>query len=120
MSVQRHILIVEDEDQVRYFLTRAVQRAAPDALITQARNGSEALEIFENHGCDLIITDHRMPIMTGLELLEAVRERSVATPVIVISADAAAEEMALGAGATRFFYKPVSLRQMIEVVTALL
>jgi two-component system, cell cycle response regulator CpdR len=58
-----HILIAEDESDVREFLQRAVQRLAPAAEVTAAANGLEALNIFRQRSCDLILTDQRMPLM---------------------------------------------------------
>ena len=49
-----HILIAEDETDVREFLVRAVQRLAPAVEVSAASDGSEALHIFEQQPCDLI------------------------------------------------------------------
>ncbi len=116
MSTQRHILIVEDEEQVRDFLSRVVRRVAPDATVTAASNGAEALEVFARLGGDLIITDHRMPVMSGMELLQAVRQVSRSTPVIIISADPTIEHQARASGATAFFFKPVTLTEVSQAV----
>jgi two-component system, OmpR family, response regulator RegX3 len=119
MSNPQHILIAEDEEQVRDFLLRVVRRVAPDALVTTASNGAEALEAFVQHGSDLIITDHRMPVMSGLELLRAVRRVS-STPVIIISADPTVETSAIEDGATIFFFKPVTITQVMQAIRAVL
>jgi CheY-like chemotaxis protein len=111
-----HILIVEDESDVREFLVRAVRRLAPTADVTAASNGSEALSIFQKQPCDLILTDQRMPIMRGIDLLRAVRDMGSAVPVIFITADVIVEEQALHAGANAVFFKPVSIRQIRELL----
>lgn len=116
MNIQQHILIAEDEEPVRDFLLRVARRAAPNAIVTTASNGAEALDVFVRKGGDLIITDHRMPVMSGLELLRAVREVSHSTPVIIISADPAAEAGAIENGATVFFFKPVTVNQVIQAI----
>ncbi|KPV53817.1 hypothetical protein SE17_07385 [Kouleothrix aurantiaca] len=114
----QHIIIAEDEDDVREFLTRAIQRAAPAAKISAATDGSEALAIVLERGCDLIISDQRMPYMTGVELLNAVREHGYTFPFIIISADVTVEQMLQDAGVSAFFYKPLSMRQIREIVEA--
>ena len=86
-----HIVIADDEDDVREFLLRAVRRYAPQAEVTAVVNGAAALEIMRQRGCDLLISDHRMPVMTGVELLQAVRESQPILPVVIISADMTAE-----------------------------
>jgi DNA-binding NtrC family response regulator len=115
-----HILIVEDENDVREFLVRATRRFAPQAEITAVANGVEALHVFYLRRCDLIISDQRMPQMTGVELLQAVRASSSEVPFVVISADTTAEVAALHGGATAFFYKPVTIVQISQIVESLL
>lgn len=112
----KHIVIAEDEPKVRDFFARATRRLAPDALVTAVGSGAEALAIARTGVCDLVITDHRMPGMTGLDLLRALRRELPDLPVVIISADAAAEQLALLAGANAFFHKPVTLGQFREIV----
>jgi CheY-like chemotaxis protein len=111
-----HILIAEDENDVREFLVRAVQRLAPDAEITATANGSEAFDIFQQRSCDLILTDQRMPVMRGTDLLLAVRGTGSNIPIVFITADMIAEEQALQAGATAVFLKPISIRQLRQII----
>ena len=111
-----HILIAEDESDVREFLVRAVQRLAPTAEITAVANGSEALDIFQKRSCDLILTDQRMPVMRGTDLLLAVREAGSSVPIVFITADMIAEEQALQAGASAVFLKPISIRQIRQIL----
>jgi CheY-like chemotaxis protein len=111
-----HILIAEDEKDVREFLARAVQRLAPDVEVTAVPNGSQAFEIFQQRACDLIITDQRMPQMRGIELLLAVRATGSDVPVVFITADMMSEELAMRAGANAFFLKPVSILQIRQIL----
>ena len=111
-----HIVIADDEDDVREFLLRAVRRYAPQAEVTGAANGAAALEIMHQRGCDLLISDHRMPVMTGVELLKAVRESQPILPVVIISADMTAEMAAANAGVTAFFYKPLTIIQIRQII----
>jgi len=111
-----HILIVEDETEVREFLVRAVQRAAPGAEITAVANGAEALDVFQQRAAELILTDELMPVMRGTELLLAVRGMGSHVPIIFITANMPAEQQALQAGATAVFLKPITLRQLREIV----
>jgi DNA-binding NtrC family response regulator len=111
-----HIVIADDEDDVREFLLRAVLRYAPHAEVTAVVNGAAALEIVRQRGCDLLISDHRMPLMTGVELLRAVRLAQLAMPVVIISADPSAESAATEAGVTAFFYKPLTIAQIRRIV----
>ena len=112
-----HILIVEDEDDIRTFLVRAMGRLAPQAEVLAARNGKEALGLFQKQICDLILSDQRMPLMTGIELLQAVRAIATDVPVVIFSADVTAETPALQAGATAFFHKPITVPQLRQILS---
>ena len=111
-----HILIAEDESDVREFLVRAVRRLAPAAEISAATNGSEAFAIFQQRSCDLILTDQRMPVMRGTDLLLAVRRMGSDVPIVLITADMMAEDQAIQAGATAVFIKPISIRQLRQIL----
>ena len=115
-----HIVIADDEDDVREFLLRAVRRYAPQAEVTAVVNGAAALKIFRERGCDLLISDHRMPEMTGVELLQTVRKSQPILPVVIISADTTAEIAATEAGVTAFFYKPLTIAQIRQIIETLL
>jgi CheY-like chemotaxis protein len=111
-----HIVIAEDEADVREFLYRAFQRHAPGSTITAVADGLAAFELIERDGCNLLISDHRMPLKTGIELIRTLRARGDAFPALIISADMTIEAAALEAGATAFFYKPLSLTQIREII----
>jgi CheY-like chemotaxis protein len=53
--------------------------------ITTATNGPDALNHFANHSFDLIVTDYKMPHMTGIELIERIRTGNDMIPVILLS-----------------------------------
>lgn len=109
------IILVEDDPDVRNFLHRVMGRILPGAELCIAENGQEALTSFEQGGADLIISDHWMPQMSGLELLRQLRLTSK-TPVVMISADITAKNDLLAAGASAFLFKPLSIGQLREVV----
>jgi two-component system response regulator YesN len=77
---------VDDDHLVRDGLKNSVNWSALgyDSLFF-AQNGKDALEKYEKHKPDLIITDIRMPIMDGIELCEKVRQISNKTKIIIIS-----------------------------------
>lgn len=110
------IIIAEDDDDVREFLLRAVRRYAPGSVVVAAANGAEAFMAVQHGGCDLLISDQRMPVMTGVELLQALRAQGLLCPSIIISADITAEFDSLDAGASAFLFKPVSMRQLREIL----
>lgn len=105
------ILIVEDESSVRGFLCRALAHFFPGAEIVVATDGQQGLDLFLAGPASLVISDNRMPKMSGIELLQQLRARS-AVPFVMISADASLERRAALAGASAFLNKPVSLGEL--------
>ncbi len=69
---RKSLLIVDDEENVRKALVRALR--ADGYEIRQAGSGKEALDLLAQDPADLVISDHMMPAMTGLELMRKVRQ----------------------------------------------
>ncbi len=107
-NADKKILIVDDEGEMRIALNAALKRGGYQ--LETAENGRQALDKFEEDHFDLVVTDIRMPKMTGLQLLHEVKKRSPQTLVIVMTAygdiDNAVEIMK--AGAFDYLLKPFS------------
>ncbi len=92
-------LVVDDERKMRRILQMLFERMGIDSVA--AETGAEALKRFEAEKIDLVLTDLKMPGMTGLELLGDLRARDGEVPVIVLTAygtvQSAVEAMKLGA-----------------------
>ena len=82
------------------------------------QNPHFAIEYFNEHSADLIITDLRMPGMTGMEVLAEVKAQNADTPVIIITAfstvDNAIDAMRLGA--TDFIKKPYDMDELFVLI----
>lgn len=117
--MSHHILVAEDDPFVLDVLVRTLQRIKPAASITAVMNGVDALQRFETTEFDLVISDHRMPRMSGLDLLLAIRKVSK-VPFIMLSADSTVEELAQHEGVTLFLGKPISLEILRPAVLQLL
>ncbi len=79
------ILLVEDEPAVRHLFAQALARAG--YVVYEARNGEEALKVFDQHSdsIDLLLTDMRMPYMGGAELAQHLRARRESLKLLCIS-----------------------------------
>jgi CheY-like chemotaxis protein len=77
------VLVVEDEDDMREALREVIEMAGCKALL--AANGADALKLLEARRPCLIILDLFMPVMTGFEMLEAMRRQPAlaALPVVI-------------------------------------
>lgn len=78
------LLYVEDEPSLRESMTTMLQKLFKS--VDAASNGQEGLELYKNNHYDLVITDIEMPVMTGLEMLEVIRELNADQVCVVISA----------------------------------
>jgi CheY-like chemotaxis protein len=92
--------------------------------IVEAGSGAEALEVLRNESADLIVCDHSMKDMTGLDLLRELQRdpQLVEIPFIVVSAtsDATIMKSVLQAGAADYIVKPVNSRVLCRKVTDVL
>lgn len=102
------VLVVDDEPLNRQLLADMLE-GGPYVVDGRA-NGAEALAVLDEETFHLVITDLRMPGMSGLELLAEVRVRHPRLPVVVVTAHASVETAidALRQGASNFLKKPFS------------
>ena len=88
------VLIVDDERSMRDFLKILLEREGHEVIT--ADSGARALDILASQSIDVIVSDIRMPGMTGIELLETVKEHSPELPIILITAFASPDDAVLG------------------------
>jgi len=113
-NIDKHISVLYVEDQVD------IQEEFVDILslyvdeIHVASNGKEGVQKFQNTFPDIIITDIQMPEMTGLEMIEKIRETGHETPVIVTSAYEDSKYLleAINMGVEHYLLKPVMLNKL--------
>jgi DNA-binding NtrC family response regulator len=111
-----NVLIVDDEKNIRLGLGKALEM--DDHTIFLAENGKEAMEIINNHEIDLVITDLKMPNMSGEELLRGVSSSYPNIPVIILTGHGTIETAvkAMREGAYDFLTKPVNLDRLSMLV----
>ena len=116
------VLVVEDEEMIRTGIVLAVDWAALDCVVVgEASNGAQALEAVERYDPSLIITDLKMPVMDGLEMLRQLRERGNNAFVIILTAydSFSYAQTALRLGAVDFLLKPFHDGELEQAVTRL-
>ena len=79
------LLIVDDEAYARQAVVNTIPWAEYGVEVHQASSGKEALEFMQKYTVDILMTDIRMPSMTGLELLEKVNQMGISPAVIMLS-----------------------------------
>ncbi|HTF68235.1 MAG TPA: response regulator [Edaphobacter sp.] len=123
-------LIIDDSAVMRKVIERALRQSGIDFLeILQASNGEEALEILRGDTAStmkigLIISDINMPVMDGLQFLEARRDQQLAVgvPVVMITTEGSEPFVlrAIAAGAQGYICKPFTAEQVKARVVPLL
>ncbi len=110
------VLVVDDERSMRDFLKILLEKEGHKVAI--AESGKTALDILDNQQVDVIVSDIRMPGMTGIDLLEAVKEQSPDLPVIMITAFASPDDavLAMKNGAFDYITKPFNVDEIKSVI----
>ena len=110
------ILVVDDEPAQLELVGGFLRKRGFDVAL--APDGREALQRFRREPFNLVLTDQKMPGLSGLELIEAVRAQNPETPVIVMTAYGTIETAvaAIKAGAAHYLTKPLNLDELLHRV----
>ena len=114
------ILIAEDDRELRQLFQHVLIKNGYS--VKGVSNGKEALDAIEQDYFDLIISDIMMPEMDGYELVRSLREANDNTPVMMITAKDAFDDMRMGflSGTDDYMVKPINVNEMVLRVGALL
>ena len=91
MVMDKTILVVEDEKLSRTIILHTLKKHGLECI--DAKDGAEAINLLKFMNFGLILTDLRMPVLNGLELIKAIREREIPLrvsrdiPIVVLSAE---------------------------------
>lgn len=119
MDSKRKILIIEDEESIRHFISMILTTNHYEAM--QAKNGAEGMMLATSHCPDLILLDLGLPDADGQKMIQQVREWS-SVPILVVSARTHERDKvaALDAGADDYITKPFGTSELLaRVRTAL-
>jgi two-component system chemotaxis response regulator CheY len=119
---RKRVLVIDDAALIRAYYRQALERAGYE--VDEALNGLEGLEKLLMHSFDVAIVDINMPQMDGMTFLRAVRSKDLptsATPALVTSTEAGAQDIAAArtAGANYYLVKPISQETLAEYVAML-
>ncbi len=114
------ILLVEDHTELRQLMRIHLNRAGYE--VCEAGDGEVALKLLESTNVHMMIVDIMMPRMDGFELLHALRDARLDTPVLVVTARDSLEDKraAYSAGADDYMVKPIDMEELLLHVQALL
>jgi signal transduction histidine kinase len=110
MNGQRHVLVVDDEEATRLYLSRQLRQAGQ--TVTTAANGTEAIELVTTQPFDLLLLDILMPGISGIQVLESIKTTPELRhlPVVMISSldDLDSLVKSIDLGAEDYLFKPLN------------
>src|ERR1041385_4714313 len=106
------VLIVDDQEMVRALCQQVIESLGFRSYA--AESGDEALGILQHEAIDIVITDLKMPSMSGIELLERVKAHNSRIEVIIMTGYASVQSavQAMKLGASDYIVKPFSSEEM--------
>ena len=112
------VLLADDSSTMRSILRRSLRTLGVSDIV-EAADGVQAIELFQEGGVDLVLTDWNMPGKTGLEVARAIRAVDKHVPIIMITTEAERGRVleAVQSGVTDYLIKPFSvgtLEQKLE------
>jgi two-component system, chemotaxis family, chemotaxis protein CheY len=119
---QMKVLVADDSGIMRKIIIRSLN-ACGVVDIAEAGDGKDAWTLFQSQPFDMVLTDWNMPEMTGLELLQTIRDSGSDVPVIMITTESEKARVveAIQAGVTDYLSKPFEqeeLRDKLEKYVA--
>lgn len=113
------VVIVEDEIRIREGIVKLLSKTNGEfELVGEAENGNAGLQLLRELRPDIVITDIRMPLMDGLEMLTQAAEEGLNTKAIVLSAYSEFEyaRTAMKLGVTEYLLKPITYHDFIQAL----
>jgi CheY-like chemotaxis protein len=117
------ILLIDDDEFILFGLSKAIGACDRPAEVVTAHHGKEAVDILSSRPVDLIVTDLKMPVMNGYELVEYVNRHFPLLPVYVMTGDYLPDVKPRfrTAQVSEFVSKPFSFKQLaVDIVTRIL
>lgn len=112
------LLYAEDEQIPRDIVSSLIAGRFPEVSVRLAADGLEALDLFREHGADIVVADISMPGMDGLQLAEQVRALHPATEIVMVTAHNDAQHLlrAIRLGICHYVAKPVDRRELFSTI----
>lgn len=115
-----HVLLIEDDTEAARFLVKGLRESG--YTVEHAADGRAGLTQTSSGQFDLVITDRMLPHVDGLTVIEAMRAKGIATPVLVLSALGGVDDRVRGlkAGGDDYLTKPFAFAELLARIEALL
>ena len=116
-SLPGSILIVDDEDIIKTLLKRIIENDG--YKVVTASNGNEGLDIIEKQNISVVVSDIKMPGMSGVELLKSIKSKYAQMPVLLMTGNSLefSKGKAMASGADGFIAKPFNSIEILEKIS---
>lgn len=116
-AIMYKIVIIEDEDIIRNGLIQMVHELMDQCrVVAEARNGKEGIKVIESSKPDIVLLDLNMPIMNGLEMLEALPQNLFSTIVISGQSEFEYAKKAIQYDVVSYLLKPIDAKSLKESI----
>jgi len=112
-----NVMVVDDSTIIRKLLTRELEKMG-HTVVAQARNGKEAVDLYQKHLPDFVTMDITMPVMDGIESLKRIKRGYPDAKIIMVTSHG--EELqvmtAITSGAKGYILKPIKEDKILEAI----
>jgi two-component system NarL family response regulator len=117
-SAPIRVMIVDDHPIVRDGIAALIERSSDLCLVAEAADGGQAVSLFARHKPDVTIMDMRMPVLSGVEAIAAIRETFPDARIIVLTTYDGDQDIYSGmrAGARGYLLKDASGHELLEAI----
>src|SRR3954468_8754428 len=114
------LMVVEDHNVVRQGLVSLLGNTPGLTVVAEAADGRAAVEAFDKHHPDITLMDLRLPVMTGVEAITAIRKKDATARIIVLTTYDGDEDIdrALQAGARGYLLKDMTGDELLDAIKA--
>ena len=116
--MKTRVLLVEDQMLVRQGITSLLALDESVDVVGECEDGSQLIDTLKRVSCDVILMDIRMPKMSGIDALNALKESDIGIPVLMLTTfdDHSLVSGAINAGARGYLLKDVSLETLVDAI----
>ncbi len=117
-DLHKSILIVDDEEDLTWSISKNLSRHDKDFNVTCAHDGDEALNILKQRAVDVVVSDIRMPGRDGLQLLQEIKAHYPSTKIIIMTAYGSQEtrKQIAARGNVLYIEKPFEIRSLRQLI----
>ena len=116
------LLLVDDHPMLRRGMADLLNLESDVCVVAQAGDGQEALDYLQNHEVDLVVLDHHMPVLTGIETLKEIKARDIDAKILLFTVSDSGDDVqeALKLGVDGYLLKDMEPEQIIVDIRKIL